>query len=97
MSSCQDKPHRIVKNVLVAKRPLCKSCYGEEKTAIVMAYHSRENSMTRNAKRWDWDEKKVFEMRVKMGEAMEAELKRLRERCYGQVAENAAASVEGNQ
>ncbi|KAL2040518.1 hypothetical protein N7G274_006497 [Stereocaulon virgatum] len=97
ISSCQDKPHRIVKEVLVANRPLCKTCYGEEKTAIVMAHHSRENSMTRNAKRWEWDEEKIFAMRVKMGEAMEAQLKGLRERCWVHEAANAAASVEGNQ
>ena len=50
--------------------------------------------MTRNAKRWAWEEKKIFQMRVKMGEAMEAELKGLRERCRGQEAENAAAPAE---
>ena len=44
--------------------------------------------MVRNTKRWNWEPKKTFEMRVKMGEAMETELKRLKEKYYGDEGES---------
>ena len=45
--------------------------------------------MVRNTKRWNWEPKRIFEMKVKMGEAMETELKRLKKKCYGDEGESA--------
>ena len=45
--------------------------------------------MVRNTKRWNWEPKKIFEMRVNMREAMETELKRLKEKFYGDKGESA--------
>ena len=45
--------------------------------------------MVRNTERWNWEPKNIFEMRVKMGEAVETELKRLKEKCYGDEGERA--------
>ena len=36
-----------------------------------MTYHEREETMVENTKRWNWKPKKIFEMRLKMGQAME--------------------------